>query len=118
MSTKTKHTGHMVTPRWKKGESGNPKGRQKLPDIREAMRELMADEINGKTTLQLILQQLRSMAAKGDIRAIQELLDRGYGKAKQSLDVNDVTRKPMQIVVSTKETAQDLEKIFADNEGI
>ena len=72
---------------FKKGQSGNPKGRPKLPDISEAMAKILADEKDGKTALDAILAALRSKAVKGDVRAAQELLDRAFGKSKQSLDV-------------------------------
>jgi hypothetical protein len=35
--------------------------------------------------LEAILAALRARAAKGDVRAAQELLDRGFGKAMQSM---------------------------------
>jgi hypothetical protein len=78
-----------IKPRFKKGESGNPKGRPKLPDLKEAMAKVMAEEKDGMTALEAILKALRMKAAKGDVRAAQELLDRGYGKALQFIDNNN-----------------------------
>lgn len=72
--------------KFKKGQSGNLKGRPKLPDLSQAMAAILADEKDGKTALDAILAALRMKAAKGDVRAAQLLLDRGYGKPKETID--------------------------------
>ena len=64
----------------------NKKGRPKLPDLREAIAKILADEKDGKTALDAILAALRAKAAKGDVRAAQELLDRAFGKSKQHIE--------------------------------
>lgn len=71
---------------FKKGQSGNPKGRPKLPDIKEALIKVLNEEKDGMTALDAVLKALRARAIKGDVRATQELLDRAYGKPKQSID--------------------------------
>jgi 3-hydroxyisobutyrate dehydrogenase-like beta-hydroxyacid dehydrogenase len=71
---------------FKKGQSGNPKGRPKLPDLSEAIARVLSEEKDGLTALDAILAALRAKAAKGDVRAAQELLDRGFGKSKQFID--------------------------------
>ena len=71
---------------FKKGKSGNPNGRPKLPDIKEALIKVLADEQEGMTALEAILKVLRQRAIRGDIRAIKELLDRGYGQPKQEIE--------------------------------
>jgi len=72
--------------KFKKGQSGNPKGRPKLPDLKDAIAKVLSEEKDGITALDAILSALRARAAKGDVRAAQELLDRGFGKAKQHVD--------------------------------
>ena len=71
---------------FEKGHAGGP-GRPKLPDLKEMMEKVLGEEKDGVTALELIMKQIRAKAAKGDIRAAEMLLDRGYGKPKQSLDV-------------------------------
>ena len=71
---------------FKKGQSGNPKGRPKLPDLSQAIAKVLAEEKDGMIALEAILKALRAKAVKGDVRAAQELLDRGFGKSKQSID--------------------------------
>lgn len=71
---------------FKKGQSGNPKGRPKLPDIKEALAKVLADEKDGTSALEATLMALRSKAVKGDVRAAMVLLDRAFGKPQQSID--------------------------------
>jgi hypothetical protein len=73
---------------FKKGDDSrrNKTGRPKLPDLKEAMAKVMAEEKDGMSALEAILKALRAKAAKGDVRAAQELLDRGYGKALQKVE--------------------------------
>lgn len=67
------------------GKSGNPAGRpKKLPDIDELLADVLGDEKEGKTAAHSILMALEAKAAKGDVRAAEVLLDRAWGKPKQS----------------------------------
>jgi hypothetical protein len=62
--------------RWKKGESGNPKGRpKKIPDLHKALALVLGEE--GKkdlNALEMILLSTRQEALKGNIRAAEMLL--------------------------------------------
>jgi hypothetical protein len=74
-----------------KGKSGNPKGRpKKLPALDKLMAEVLGEEQNGISAAKAILSKLRQKAKAGDVRAAEILLDRAYGKAKQSYDVSIV----------------------------
>jgi hypothetical protein len=78
----------LIKHQWKKGQSGNPKGRpKKLPDLKEVLISVLAETKEGKMAIEAILMAMRSKALKGDVRAAELLLDRGYGKAKQEHDV-------------------------------
>jgi hypothetical protein len=71
-----------------KGVSGNPKGRpKKLPELDKLLADVLGEEKDGVSAAEVILKALRAKAAKGDIRAAEVLLDRAFGKAKQSTDV-------------------------------
>ena len=73
---------------FKKGDKRiNRKGRPKLPDISEALEKVLNEEKDGLKALDAVLKALRNKAIKGDVRAIQELLDRAYGKSKQIMDI-------------------------------
>lgn len=94
-----------IEPRWKKGESGNPNGRpRKLPELDKLLADVLGEEKDGITAGEAILKAIRAKAAKGDVRAAELLLDRAYGKPKQSIDNNITTTEPLVIVrTETKE---------------
>jgi hypothetical protein len=71
----------------KGGKSPNPAGRpKKLPEIDKLLADVLGEEKDGVTAADAILRKLRAMAAAGNIRAAEILLDRAYGKAKQQMD--------------------------------
>ncbi len=66
----------------------NKKGRpSKLPELDKLLADVLGEEKDGVTAAEIILKKLRQMAASGNLRAAEILLDRGYGKPKQSQDV-------------------------------
>ena len=74
--------------KFKKGKTGNPNGRpKKLPELDKLLADVLGEEKDGITAAEAILKALRAKATKGDIRAAEVLLDRGWGKAKQSMDI-------------------------------
>lgn len=73
----------------KKGEVRNPKGKPcKLPELDKLLADVLGEEKDGITAGEVILKALRAKAAKGDVRAAEVLLDRAYGKSKQTMDVS------------------------------
>ena len=73
---------------FKKGQSGNPNGRpKKLPELDKLLADVLGEEKDGVSAADAILRKLRAMAASGNIRAAEILLDRAYGKPKQSVDL-------------------------------
>ena len=73
----------------KPGETHNPNGRPKvLPELKDAIRNILEQKVGDKTKLESVLDALYTRASKGDVRAIQELFDRFYGKIKQEHDIN------------------------------
>lgn len=79
--------------RFKKGKSGNPNGRpKKIPEIDKLLADVLGEEKDGMTAAEAILKALRAKATKGDVRAIEVMLDRAYGKAKQQID-QEITLK-------------------------
>ena len=69
---------------FKKGDDPRrcKKGKQALPDLKELMEEL------GDEGIKAVVQALYTQAKKGNVKAIQEVLDRYYGKSKQSIDLD------------------------------
>lgn len=79
---------NIVPHKFKKGQSGNPKGRpRKLPELDKLLAEVLGEEKDGTTAAEAILKALRLKAAKGDVRAAELILNRAYGKAKEQVDL-------------------------------
>jgi hypothetical protein len=71
-----------------KGTSGNPNGRpKKLPELDKLLADVLGEEKDGISAAEVILKKLRAMAAAGNLRAAEILLDRGYGKPRQTVDM-------------------------------
>jgi alkylation response protein AidB-like acyl-CoA dehydrogenase len=73
--------------KFKKGQSGNPNGRPKLPDLKEAMAKVLGEEKDGRTALEAILAALRLKAARGDAKAAELLLKYTYRQPTQEIDL-------------------------------
>lgn len=73
-----------------KGDSRiNRKGRPiKLPDLDTLLAEILSEPIQGKEAMKAILIALRKKALSGDVRAVELLLDRSYGKLRQARDID------------------------------
>ena len=77
--------------KFKPGQSGNPKGRpRKLPALDKLLAEVLGyEEGQPEETAKAkeILSALYAKAVKGDTRAAEIILERAYGKAKQSISM-------------------------------
>lgn len=86
-------------------------GRPKLPSLKDAIAKVLSNEENGKQALDAILDALKKKAAKGDVRAAKELLDRGYGTAIQKMEVETPSKIQVEIIevenTSTPDPATD-----------
>ncbi len=76
---------------WKPGQVTNPKGRpKKVDDIGRYIRMRLAKIPEGKNK-RYVYYLVSSLLKKGindnDVIAIRELMDRGYGKAPQKIDM-------------------------------
>lgn len=67
-----------------KGKSGNPGGRQKG----ELSISALIDSAVSETDWMFIVDVLLRMARRGNLKAIEMLMDRRFGKAIQQTDVN------------------------------
>lgn len=69
---------------YKPGQSGNPAGRPVIPNLNAVMCEVV-----GEDGIRNLVKTLQSLAAKGNVRAIEILLDRFYGKAKERIEYSE-----------------------------
>jgi hypothetical protein len=92
----------------RKGDVRNPKGApKKLPKLDELLAEVLGDTEEGKTQAQIILEALVKRARSGDVKASTLLLERGYGKVKEKIDITtdgeSMNQNKIQIeIVTTK----------------
>lgn len=93
-----------LTP-FQPGESGNPSGRPRgAKNLSTILKELLETdvEIDGGEKhpyKNAIVTKLLQKAAKGDIKAIQEIFDRTEGKAKQEIKHDGLVNTPMQVEI-------------------
>lgn len=97
-----------VDTRWKKGQSGNPIGcPRKLPALDKLMAEVLGKEDGkGKTEAQKILEAVIKRAMKGDVKAAEMLLNRGYGLPKQTLNIETAPIPIMTVDPLASETKE------------
>ena len=90
-----------VGKRFKKGTSGNPKGRP--PKEGFALNEYITDLANveledKKTMLEAVVGKVYEEALDGNMTAINFLADRILGKPSQSIGIKDVSDEPIKVV--------------------
>ncbi len=95
---------------FQKGKSGNPNGRpKKLPELDELLKDILLDETNGKTQIELIVRTLVKQSLKGDIRASEILLNRSYGKVKESIELEQKNESRVVILQLPDNGRDDIE---------
>jgi len=88
--------GNKLGNRWKKGESGNPNGRRNA--YTDLIKQFSFQEVNGRERREIILSKLFQLAERGDLRAIQFIVERLEGKAKETREVTN-KNEPIQVMV-------------------
>ncbi len=91
---------------WQKGQSGNPKGRPKLPSMKAILESVLGDTKDGKTACEAIMMAMRNKAIKGDVRCAEFIIDRAYGKAKESIEFSGSTN----VVIMPKPPGEEEEQ--------
>ena len=64
----------------------NRLGRPKKMNLERLLRKVLMGRVNNQAALKGILIKLRDMALAGDVRSAELLLDRAFGKAKQTIE--------------------------------
>ena len=82
---------------FKKGQSGNLKGRP--PEITGLIAKVLSQEKDGITAAEAIFISMRNKAIKGDVKAAEFLINRGYGKVDTKIDISGgMTNTIIQII--------------------
>lgn len=77
---------------WKKGQSGNPKGR---PPGNAVLKEMA--QTHGEAAIARLVYWLASPDPTASINAAKALLDRGYGKPHQAVEVSGADGGPIKV---------------------
>jgi len=94
---------------FKKGQSGNPKGKPaKIPELDKLLAEVLGEEKDGVAAAKVILMALRLKATKGDVRAAEVLLDRAYGKSKQNIQHSGEINGTHQLIFKEAQNCQPI----------
>jgi hypothetical protein len=89
------HTQARRKVKFRKGQSGNPGGRPKvLGEVQELARQHAPAVI-----VELARLALKAKSETARIAAIRELLDRAYGRPRQSMEVSVPAGDPLQLLL-------------------
>jgi len=101
--------------KWKKGQSGNPKGRPKkvfkfLDKVDDMLLEVDPKDEQGRTHGEIAVTQFVYQLKQGSIRGWNEYLDRKHGKPPQALAIADLrTETREELILSILENARAME---------
>jgi predicted transcriptional regulator len=86
--------GNKIGNRFKPGEVNNPNGRRNA--ARDILNKILDTEVDEKTKREKLLDKLVSMANRGNLNAIKEVLDRTEGKSTEYIITEEV--KPIRVL--------------------
>jgi hypothetical protein len=72
---------------WKKGQSGNPKGRPKGTGLTDAVRRVLAQEHHGRPVVDVLAEVMLKHALAGKFPFAKEIWDRVEGKTQDKVEV-------------------------------
>ena len=96
--------------KFKKGKSGNPKGRPKsaLRDIKEVLKDLLSQEKNGTQLIDGLMSVVVNKALKGDLKAVDMLLSYSYGKATQRTEITGAEGEKIDFTINVVQGKENL----------
>ena len=87
--------GNKIGNRFKKGEVNNPNGRRNA--ARDILNKILDTEVEDRTKREVLLDKLVSMANRGNLNAIKEVLDRTEGKSTEYIVKEEI--KPIRVLL-------------------
>ena len=82
--------------RWKKGQSGNPKGRRNA--YTDLIKDFSFTKKGDRERREVVVSKLFQLAERGDLRAIQFIVERLEGKALERQE-RTTKSEPIQVMV-------------------
>jgi hypothetical protein len=95
--------------------TGRPK---KIPPLEDLLNENMTEIKDGLMAADLVIKKLRQKAVQGDMKAIQYLLDRMYGKPKETLEHKGEIKTEAVRIIGSKEWIAQMKADGYSNEEI
>ena len=88
--------GNTLGNRWQKGESGNPNGRRNA--YTDLIKDFSFTKKGDKERREVVVSKLFQLAERGDLRAIQFIVERLEGKALERQE-RTTKSEPIQVMV-------------------
>lgn len=93
---------------FKKGQSGNPKGRPPLRDIKEVLKDLLSQEKNNTQLIDGLMSVVVNKALKGDLKAVDMLLSYTYGKPTQKTEITGKEGEKIDFTINVVQGKENL----------
>lgn len=88
--------GNKLGNKWKKGESGNPDGRRNA--YTDLIKSYSFTKVNERERREVVVSKLFQLAERGDLRAIQFIVERLEGKALERQE-RTTKSEPIRVMV-------------------
>ena len=97
----------IIKHQFKKGQTGNPNGRpKKLPSLDKVLANVLGTADDDFSKAEAIIIALQKQALKGNVRAAEVLLERGWGKVKDVHEHTGMDGAPIALQIIAPENAQ------------
>jgi hypothetical protein len=115
--------GNKTGPRWKKGQSGNPKGRPRTRYLSKAAIEWLgsaSEKDPNLTNAEAIIAAVGKKALNGDVYAAAWLADRTEGKPRQAVEIStddrmrQVIEKALPMLTATGLSEDEAKRYLAE----
>ncbi len=98
---------------WKKGQSGNPKGRPRKADcltslLKEEIEKIDPDDQQKRTHKELIVIATMALAKKGNATALKEVWERMDGRTTNKIEIQD---SPNAMLLAKALSRKELKKL-------